>query len=107
MYKFLLPILVLSMMSGCLFVSKEVHYYDEQCHITKRKHVLSTEQMASIGNCSGRACAMVMAGAGIVSAASLVVSGTVVVTQNTLSWLEQSKGCKKLDATNLEKSTKT
>ncbi|AOT07809.1 hypothetical protein [Pseudoalteromonas luteoviolacea] len=95
MFKLLVPILIMSLFSGCIFVSKEVQYYDEQCHITKRKHVLSTEQMASIGNCSGTACAMVMAGAGIVSAASLVVSGTVVVTQNTLSWLEQSKGCTK------------
>ncbi|KZN49307.1 MULTISPECIES: hypothetical protein [Pseudoalteromonas] len=107
MYKLLLPILMLSLLSGCIFVSKEVQYYDEQCHITKRKHVLSTEQMASLGNCSGRACAMVMAGAGIVSAASLVVSGTVVMTQNTLSWLEQSRGCETLDATNLEKSTQS
>ncbi|ESP90759.1 MULTISPECIES: hypothetical protein [Pseudoalteromonas] len=89
----LLCVLLVIFLAGCVFVSKEVHYYDEQCNVTKRKYVLTSEQVASLGACSGQACALAMAGAGIVSAASLVVSGTIVLSKNTLSWLEQSEGC--------------
>ncbi|MCF2857044.1 hypothetical protein L1286_06165 [Pseudoalteromonas sp. SMS1] len=90
----LLTVLALCTLSACIFVPKEVQYFDERCQITMRKHVLSHEEMGYLGGCSDKACAVLMAGAGIVSAASLVVSGTIVMTQNTLTWLEQQDGCK-------------
>ncbi|KZN28668.1 hypothetical protein [Pseudoalteromonas luteoviolacea] len=90
---FTLTALILCVLSGCIFVPKEVQYFDEQCQITKRKHVLSQEEMGHLGGCSDKACAVLMAGAGFVSAASLVVSGTIVITHNTLTWLEQRGDC--------------
>ncbi|TQF71177.1 hypothetical protein [Pseudoalteromonas luteoviolacea] len=101
----LLTVLSLCTLSACIFVPKEVHYFDERCQITKRKHVLSQEEMGYLGGCSDKACAALMAGAGIVSAASLVVSGTIVMTQNTLTWLEQKNDCKVPENTSTDLKT--
>ncbi|TMP27737.1 hypothetical protein CWB99_13675 [Pseudoalteromonas rubra] len=83
----------LPLLSGCLFAPQEVQYYDPKCKIILKKKTLSSTQIQTVSQCRGEACAAVLAGAGFVSAASLVVSGTIVIASNTVSWLETAQGC--------------
>ncbi|WP_125779241.1 hypothetical protein [Pseudoalteromonas rubra] len=88
-----LSLISLMLLSSCVFAPQDVQYYDDKCKMMMRKKTLTHAQMQAIGQCRGDACALVLAGAGIVSAASLVVSGTIVVAANTVSWLENVQGC--------------
>ncbi|MCO7189053.1 MULTISPECIES: hypothetical protein [unclassified Pseudoalteromonas] len=83
----------LPLLNGCLFAPQEVQYYDPKCKMILKKKTLSSAQMQTVSQCRGEACALILAGSGLVSAASLVVSGTIVVASNTVSWLERTQGC--------------
>ncbi len=86
-------LLILPLLSGCLFAPQEIQYYDSKCKTIMKKKTLSSAQMQTVSQCRGEACAVILAGAGLVSAASLVVSGTIVIASNTVSWLERTQGC--------------
>ncbi|TMP39658.1 hypothetical protein [Pseudoalteromonas rubra] len=86
-------LLGLPLLSGCLFAPQEVQYYDPKCKTILKKKVLNSAQIQAVRQCRGEACAVILAGAGLVSAASLVVSGTIVIASNTVSWLEKAQGC--------------
>ncbi|WP_046004658.1 hypothetical protein [Pseudoalteromonas rubra] len=88
-----LSLISLMLLSSCMFAPQEVQYYDAKCKMMMRKKTLTHAQMQAISQCRGDACALVLAGAGLVSAASLVVSGTIVIAANTVSWLENVQGC--------------
>ncbi|MCG7534250.1 hypothetical protein [Pseudoalteromonas sp. OOF1S-7] len=90
-----LSFISLILLSGCLFAPQDIQYYDAKCKIMMRKKTLTSAQMQTINQCRGDACALVLAGAGLVSAASLVLSGTIVIAANTVSWLESVQGCPK------------
>ncbi|WP_194868587.1 hypothetical protein [Pseudoalteromonas sp. PPB1] len=78
---------------SCMFAPQETQYYDPKCKMMLQKKTLTSTQMHAVSQCRGDACALVLAGFGLVSAASLVVSGTIVIAANTISWLEKVKGC--------------
>ncbi|ALU45334.1 hypothetical protein [Pseudoalteromonas rubra] len=79
--------------SGCMFAPQDTQYYDPKCKMMLRKKTLTSTQIHAVSQCRGDACALVLAGFGLASAASLVVSGTIVIAANTVSWLEKAKGC--------------
>ena len=59
----------------------------------RKKKVLKLEQTGPIANCSNDACALLLASYGLVTAASFVVSGSIVVVSNTVYWLEKQSDC--------------
>lgn len=88
---------IVALVSGCVFYPREVDYYDAECDITTRRLVLDTVVIE--GSCAGtnsydpnndKAClALIVA----VGAASAIVSGSIVVVGNTVSWLEKTGRC--------------
>ena len=56
---------------------------------------LEAYQVASIGRCSNQDCVAWLVAAGVVGAASAVVSGSVVVAGNVVYWVEKKGQCLK------------
>ncbi|CAH9052748.1 hypothetical protein PSECIP111854_01034 [Pseudoalteromonas sp. CIP111854] len=84
---------VVAFLSGCIFVPKEVTYFDEQCQTFSKKAVLDTQNAMQLQECDSRTCGFMLASAGLVSAASVVVSGSVVVMKNVVYWHENQRDC--------------
>jgi hypothetical protein len=66
---------------------------DADCRIQSRYWTLEAVQVGQLGSCSGKDCGYLLAGLGIVAAASAVISGSVVVVGNTVYWLEKQGRC--------------
>jgi hypothetical protein len=79
-------------LSGCIFVPKDVTYYDKRCKIFAKKSTLESSDIIKFSACDYR-CGTMLASAGLVSAASLVVSGSITIIQNTIYWAEKEKNC--------------
>ncbi|RJE77259.1 hypothetical protein BGP78_09395 [Pseudoalteromonas sp. MSK9-3] len=81
-------------LSGCIFVPKDVTYYDERCQVYAKKSTLESSNLIAFGACgSDFSCGAALASAGLVSAASLVVSGSISLIENTVYWIETEKDC--------------
>ncbi|NOU49919.1 hypothetical protein HG263_05130 [Pseudoalteromonas sp. JBTF-M23] len=94
MHKVLLVSSFITLLSGCIFVPKDVTYFNEQCQTFNKKSVLDTSTSVALQSCDDSTCALMLASAGLVSAASLVVSGSIVVVKNVVYWKENKSDCK-------------
>lgn len=81
------------LLQACVFVPRTTTAYDEQCQFYTRQMTLEPAYIGALGSCSGRQCGYVLATLGAVAAASLVVSGSVVVVGNVVYWLEKQGKC--------------
>jgi hypothetical protein len=78
---------------GCVYLPKTTTIYDENCKIMKHHMTLEVHQAATIAGCSNEACVAALVVFGAVSAATAVVSGSVVVVGNVVYWLEKQGQC--------------
>lgn len=85
---------LLILLTGCVYVPENAHQYDAKCNVMRKQKVLTLEEAVPMTHCTNDACALLMASYGIVTAASFVVSGSIVVISNTVYWLEQPSNCK-------------
>jgi hypothetical protein len=82
------------MLAGCVVVPTTRESYDPQCKVMKREMQLEVAKATPmLRSCGGDECAALMAAAGIVTAASAVVSGSIAVVGNVLFWLERQGKC--------------
>ena len=82
------------LLSGCIVVPRTTIAYDEQCQIVRKQMSLKAEQVGLLADCSNDACVGVLVGAGVVTAVTAVVSGSVVVIGNVVYWLEKQGNCR-------------
>jgi hypothetical protein len=90
-FSFLISIAVTS----CAFVpssSPDQPYYYE-CDMVTKKLTLETTQMGQLGDCDDGGIAECIIMTGILSTASLIVSGSIVLLGNTLHWSEYKLSC--------------
>jgi len=79
--------------SGCVIVPVTTEEYDPDCQVVTHHMQLQAVQVAEINHCSNQSCgAMVIAGLGV-TAASTIVSGSIVVFGNMAYWAERRAGC--------------
>lgn len=81
------------MIQGCIYLPHTSSVYDPACDVYERQMTLQVEQIGLIGNCSNQGCATLLVAAGVVSAATAVVSGSIVVVGNVVFWLEKKGQC--------------
>jgi hypothetical protein len=81
------------LLAACIVVPSTRESYDPQCKVMKREMTLEVAQAARLRSCGGNECAAMMAAAGIVTAASAVVSGSIALVGNGLFWLERQGKC--------------
>jgi hypothetical protein len=85
--------IVTILLAGCIFLPQTATHYNAECDIDERKMTLEAQQVASLVNCANDGCVAILVAAGVVSAATAVVSGSVVVVGNVVYWLEEKGQC--------------
>ena len=84
--------------AGCIVVPQTREVYDPDCRIMRREVTLEPTVVSGFVGCSGdRDCAALLAAMGLVSAASLVVSGSVAIVGNAVYWFERQANCRRTE----------
>lgn len=86
----LLPV---ALMQGCVYLPRTTQVYDPDCHVMANRMVLEEVQVAAIHHCANEGCVALVVTAGLATAASVVISGTIVVAGNVAYWFERRSGC--------------
>ncbi|PKO43450.1 MAG: hypothetical protein CVU30_07625 [Betaproteobacteria bacterium HGW-Betaproteobacteria-3] len=86
----------LALLQACIYVPRTTQVFDPECQIVANHMVLEEVQVAAIQGCSNEGCVALVVGAGVVSAASAIISGTIVVTGNIAYWFERKAYCRRL-----------
>lgn len=86
-----LPLTLL--VSGCVYLPETTVRYDPKCGIYERKMTMQPYQVGTLMGCRDEGCIAGLVAAGVVSAASAVVTGSVVVVDNVVHWLEKQGQC--------------
>ncbi|BAO29854.1 hypothetical protein [Sulfuritalea hydrogenivorans] len=87
------PALVMLLLGGCVYLPETTIRYDEKCGVYERKMTMQPYQVGSLMGCRDEGCVAGLVAAGVVSAASAVVTGSVVVVGNVVNWLEKQGQC--------------
>jgi len=81
--------------AGCVVVPVTRDVYDPDCRLMRREVTLEAAVIGQFHSCSGQECSALLATLGVVSAATLVVSGSLAVVGNVVYWLEHEANCRK------------
>ena len=79
--------------SACIVVPQTRDVYDSDCKTTTRQVTLEAAYIGGFQRCAGDGCVAMLAAAGFVTAASVVVSGSIAVVGNAVYWLERRERC--------------
>lgn len=82
-----------ALVQACVFVPRTVQIGDSRCQSVARHMQLEVVQIAAIHHCVNEGCAALVIAAGVTAAASLIVSGSIVLVGNVAYWLERSTQC--------------
>ena len=89
----LLAPLCFASLTACVYLPATTEVYDFECKVMVRQLVLEGGQVAAIQRCENQGCLALVVGASVVTAATFVVSGSIVVVGNIASWLERKARC--------------
>ncbi len=89
----LLGLLCAGLLQACVVVPRTTTVYDEDCRTHMRQMVLDVEQVGFFGGCANQGCVALLVGAGVVTAATAVVSGSIAVVGNIVYWFERQGQC--------------
>jgi len=85
--------LTVMLLGGCVYLPETTVRYDPKCGVYERKMTMQPYQVGTLMGCRDEGCVAGLVAAGVVSAASAVVTGSVVVVGNVVSWLEKQGQC--------------
>lgn len=85
-------------LAGCVVVPVTRDVYDPDCRLMRREVTLEAAMLGQFHSCSGQECSALLATLGVVSAATLVVSGSLAVVGNVVYWLEHEANCRRRGA---------
>lgn len=85
-----------ALLSACVVVPRTDTVFDHDCQMLRRQMTLEVQQIGAFGGCSNDGCAALLVAAGVVAAASAVVSGSIAVVGNVVYWIEQQGQCRPL-----------
>lgn len=88
-----LIMIVTFLLVGCAYTPKLVTVYDEECKIEVKQMELEEKNIMLLSACTNEGCIASILGAGLLSAGSVIVSGSIVVTANVVYWLEKKSQC--------------
>jgi hypothetical protein len=81
------------LLGGCVYLPETSVRYDPKCGVHERKMTMQPYQVGTLMGCRDEGCVAGLVAAGVVSAASAVVTGSVVVVGNVVNWLEKQGQC--------------
>lgn len=91
--RLLATVLAAVALSACIVLPQSRDVYDPDCKTTTRQVTLETAYIGGFHRCAGDGCVAMLAAAGFVTAASVVVSGSIAVVGNAVYWLERQGRC--------------
>ncbi len=89
------PLAFAALAAGCVYLPRTVEVYDEACRIQARQMTLELHQVLVFGSCVNEGCVAMLVAFGAVTAASAVVSGSIVVAGNAVYWFEKRGRCER------------
>jgi hypothetical protein len=88
--------LLVALLNACVVVPQVRETYDADCRMLRRHITLEAAVVSGVPRyCVGDGCAIYLVAGGLVTAASVVVSGSIAVVGNTLFWTEEQRRCGK------------
>jgi hypothetical protein len=85
---------LLALLNACVVVPQVHERYDADCRMLRRQITLEAAYVGGVPRyCVGDGCAIYLAAAGLVTAASVVVSGSIAIVGNALYWTEEQRQC--------------
>jgi hypothetical protein len=94
----LISLSLAALLAACVVVPRTDSVFDHDCQMQRRQMTLEVQQIGAFGGCVNDGCVALLVGAGVVAAASAVVSGSIAVVGNVVYWLEQQGQCRPLPA---------
>lgn len=91
--KALSRLLAACLLSSCVVVPRTEIVFDDECKVLRRRMVLDMHQIGVFGGCSNDGCVALLVGAGVVTAGSAVVWGSIAMVGNVVYWLERQGQC--------------
>lgn len=88
-------LLIAAALSSCVVVPVTRDVYDPDCRLMRREVTLEAAVLGQFHSCGGQECTMLLVTLGAVSAATLVVSGSLAVVGNVVYWLEHEANCRR------------
>ena len=86
-------VLASTLACACVVVPVTTADYDPGCQIVTHHMELQAVQVAEINHCNNQSCGVIVIAALGVTAASAIVSGSIVVIGNMAYWAERRIGC--------------
>jgi len=93
-----LPLLLCS----CVIVPRTTEVYNTDCKYIVKHTELKPVYVAALGGCKDQQCAGVLVFAGVATAISAVISGSIVIVENIVYWLEKPEDCNETRGTSLK-----
>jgi hypothetical protein len=82
-----------TLLQACIVVPQTRETYDPECRMLTRQVTLEAAVLGGFHSCHGRGCEVLLVSAGLVTAASAVVSGSIAVVGNAVYWFERQGKC--------------
>ena len=87
-------LLLALLLAGCvIFVAETTQEYDWRCEIVKKHMVLKGNQVGAYYSCRNESCVALLVAAGVVSASTFVIAGSIAVVGDAVYWLEAQSDC--------------
>ncbi len=82
-------------LGSCIVVPVSQTVYDPDCRTATRQVTLEAAYLGGFTRCAGDGCVAMLAAMGVVTAASVVVSGSIAIVGNVVYWLERQGRCQR------------
>ena len=89
------PALICAAFQGCVYLPTTIEVYDPECQVVAKHMTLQEVQVAGIGGCQNQSCVALILAVGATTAASVIVSGSIVIVGNIAYWLERQSTCRR------------
>ncbi|MCF8151950.1 MAG: hypothetical protein K9K30_08900 [Burkholderiaceae bacterium] len=83
----------MALLAGCVYLPETTSRYNPDCGTQERSMTMQAHQVGTLMGCRDESCVAGLVLAGVVSAASAVVTGSVVVVGNVVYWFERQGQC--------------
>ena len=91
---FLGPALICAALQACVYLPSTIEVYDPECRVVSKHMTLQEVQVAALVGCQNQSCVAMILAVGATTAASVIVSGSIVVVGNIAYWLERQATCR-------------
>ena len=88
-----------AVLGACIVVPQTQMVYDPDCKMHTRQVTLQAAYLGGFHSCAGDSCLAMLAAVGVVTAASVVVSGSIALVGNVVYWMERQGRCPPAPAT--------